>query len=53
MLGWYLYNVWMGFCGIYYQIWLSFFADIKSESNWVSIYKAGVTTCNSYIQPYI
>lgn len=43
----------MNFCGIYYQIWLSLVANVKTESNWVSIYKNGVTTCNSYIQPYI
>lgn len=43
----------MNFCGIYYQIWLSLVANVKTESNWVTIYKNGVTTCNSYIQPYI
>lgn len=53
VLGWYLYTLWMGLCGIYYQIWLSFFANIQGDHTWETIYKNGVTTCNSYIQPYI
>jgi hypothetical protein len=42
----------MGVCGLWFQYILSFVTSAQSN-DWRTVYKNGVTTCNSYIQPYI
>jgi hypothetical protein len=53
VLGWYLYTVWMGLCGIYFQTLLSFIAVISGSSTWNASYKNGAQNCQNYIAPYI